>query len=88
MASDSHLYLADIALIDSWSSMQQTTLLQEEASKVSPDKCKMITNSAWNNRQDHWIIVTHLTIVVPQVQRANFDIVRNVNSETVGLGVH
>jgi len=46
----------DIALIDdSWSKMQLTTsVLQEEASKVrlsiNPDKCKVMTTSAWNDR--------------------------------------
>jgi len=48
----------DIALIDdSWSKMQLTTsVLQEEASKVwlfiNPDKCKVMTTSAWNDRSD------------------------------------
>jgi len=54
-----HLDFADdIALIDdSWSKMQLTTsVLQEEISKVglfiNPDKCKVMTTSAWNDRPD------------------------------------
>jgi len=45
----------DIALVDdSWSKMQlNTSVLQEEASKVglllNPDKCKVMTTSAWND---------------------------------------
>jgi len=48
----------DIALIDdSWSKMQLTSsVLQEEASKIgffiNPDKCKVMTTSAWNDRSD------------------------------------
>ena len=48
----------DIALVDdSWSKMQlNTSVLQEEASKVglllNPDKCKVMTTSAWNDWSD------------------------------------
>ena len=58
----------DIALIDdSWSSMQLTTLLHEEASKVAlfinPDKCKVMTTSAWNDRSDIQAARTDLELV-------------------------
>ena len=48
----------DIALIaDSWSSMQQTTTaLTIEVGKVvlctNPEKCKILTNTVWNDRTD------------------------------------
>jgi len=60
-SEDAHLcdldFADDIALIDeTWASMQLTTSILEESSKVglfiNSDKCKVTTTSSWYDRMD------------------------------------